>query len=57
MAWVHAAMPADTPFADQDDPDDRLRPDWEDTPDETDADRAPGRRISSVPADRAWLAF
>jgi HTH DNA binding domain len=45
-------MQADTPFADDaDDPDQRRRPPWEETPDETDADRVLHRR-----ADRAGLA-
>jgi hypothetical protein len=34
-------MQADTPFGNEDDPDEWLRPAWEDTPDETDADRRP----------------
>jgi hypothetical protein len=34
-------MAADTPFDDEDTTDERLRPPWEDTPDETDADRLP----------------
>ena len=34
-------MADDTPFDDADTADERLRPPWEDTPDETDADRLP----------------
>ena len=34
-------MADDTPFDDEDTADERLRPPWEDTPDETDADRLP----------------
>jgi hypothetical protein len=37
-------MADDTPFDDDDTADARLRPPWEDTPDETDADRLPRRR-------------
>jgi hypothetical protein len=37
-------MASDTPFDDADTPDERFRPAWEDTPDETDADRRPWRR-------------
>ena len=37
-------MPPDTPFAEEDGPDERLRPSWESTADETEADRIPRRR-------------
>ena len=40
-------MADDTPFDDEDTADERLRPPWEDTPDETDADRFPSRRHPS----------
>jgi hypothetical protein len=50
-------MQADTPIADDaDDLDERRRPAWADTPDETEADLAPHRRPPSAPADRAGLA-
>ena len=52
-------MPSDRPFADPDDDATLLRPAWEDTPDETDADRgitrwrpAPPRRASA--GSSAW---
>ena len=39
MAWGDTLMPGDSPFGDIDDDADLLRPSWQDTPDETDADR------------------
>src|ERR1700722_5557442 len=38
-AWGNATMAADTRFGAADDADPLLRPAWEETPDETDADR------------------
>ena len=49
-------MAADTPFDDEDTADERLRPPWEDTPDETDADRLPRRRNPPASGDGDWLA-
>ncbi len=40
-------MAADPPFADEEEPDERLRPAWEDIPDETDADLVTRRRATS----------
>jgi hypothetical protein len=54
--WGHGAMGDDTPFDDEDTADERLRPPWEDTPDETDADRRPWRRHPPPSGDGAWLA-
>ena len=48
-------MADDTPFDDADTPDERLRPPWEDTPDETDADRLPRRRPPPAAGDGDWL--
>jgi hypothetical protein len=48
-------MADDTPFDDADTADERLRPPWEDTPDETDADRRPRRRRPSASGDGDWL--
>ena len=42
-------MAADSGFAGPDEADARLRPAWEDTPDETDADRGQPRRPASAP--------
>ena len=42
-------MPVDRPFTDPDEEDRPLRPAWEDTPDETDADRAGARAGSPGP--------
>ena len=49
-------MADDTPFDDADPADEPLRPAWEDTPDETDADRLPGRRQPPVAGDSDWRA-
>jgi HTH DNA binding domain len=52
-------MPSDTAWRADDEPDPRLRPAWEDTPDETDADLGRGRhRPASARADQAgaWPA-
>ena len=49
-------MADDTPFDDADTADERLRPAWEDTPDETDADRRPWRRHPPASGDGDWLA-
>ena len=49
-------MADDTPFDDEDTADERLRPPWEDTPDETDADRRPRRRHPSASGDGDWRA-
>ena len=49
-------MAANTPFAaDEDTADEWLRPPWEDTPDETDADRLPRRRNPPASGDGDWL--
>jgi HTH DNA binding domain len=48
-------MATDTPFAGAEEPDDWLRPAWEDTPDETDVDLAP-RRVVPRPGAVAPLA-
>ena len=48
-------MADDTPFDDADTPDERPRPPWEDTPDETDADRLPRRRPPPAAGDGDWL--
>ena len=52
----NAAMADDTPFDDADTADERLRPPWEDTPDETDADRHPWRRQPPAAGDGDWRA-
>ena len=49
-------MADDTPFDDADTADERLRPSWEDTPDETDADRRPWRRQPPASGDGDWRA-
>ena len=49
-------MADDTPFDDADTADERLRPPWEDTPDETDADCFPSRRHPSPSGDGDWRA-
>ena len=49
-------MADDTPFDDEDTADERLRPPWEDTPDETDADRRPWRRQPPPSGDGDWRA-
>ena len=49
-------MADDPPFDDADTADERLRPAWEDTPDETDADCFPSRRHPSPSGDSDWLA-
>jgi HTH DNA binding domain len=49
-------MVDDTPFDDEDATDARLRPPWEDTPDETDADCFPSRRHPSPSGDDGWRA-
>jgi hypothetical protein len=46
----------DTPFDDEDAADERLRPPWEDTPDETDADRRPRRWQPAASGDGDWRA-
>ena len=46
-------MAAESGFADQDDDDARLRPAWEDTPDETDADRRAARAGGARPRPTA----
>ena len=48
-------MADDTPFDDADTAEERLRPSWEDTPDETDADRLPRRRPPPAAGDGDWL--
>jgi hypothetical protein len=48
MTWGNLAMAADSGFADPDEEDALLRPAWEDTPDETDADRGRPRRAASA---------
>ena len=45
-----------TPFDDEDAADERLRPPWEDTPDETDADRRPRRWQPAASGDGDWRA-
>jgi hypothetical protein len=49
-------MADDTAFDDEDTADARLRPPWEDTPDETDADRRPSRRHPPASGDGDWPA-
>ena len=49
-------MADDTPLDDDDTADERLRPPWEDTPDETDADRRPWRRQPPPSGDGEWRA-
>ena len=49
-------MPVDRPFTDPDEEDRPLRPAWEDTPDETDADRAGGARRQPRAAGRTPLS-
>ena len=49
-------MADDPPFDDEDAADERLRPSWEETPDETDADCFPSRRHPSPSGDNDGLA-
>ena len=49
-------MADDTPFDDAETAEERLRPSWEDTPDETEADRLPGRRQPPPSGDDGWRA-
>jgi HTH DNA binding domain len=49
-------MVDDTPFDDAETADEPLRPSWEDTPDETDAERRPRRRHPPASGDGDWRA-
>jgi hypothetical protein len=62
MAWGGALMPGERPFGDVDDDADLLRPSWQDTPDETDADRhgtwrpRPAIGPAPSPGPDTWLS-
>ena len=62
MVWGRTPMAEDNPLADPEDDADLLRPSWQDTPDETDADRLrawcprPGAGQALPSSPDTWLS-